>query len=117
MKLLLRLREVDYKNNSVREGLQNSALNESKPLGNSSNNDEIHGKQSRENESTTEQILDPKPPGIDGNKISLSNVLGGSKSSDLFNVVREACAQHNIKWPAECQVRLDRDPDSNLTEV
>ena len=31
-----------------------------------------------------------------------NNVLGG----DLFNIVREACAQQNVKWPVECQVCL-----------
>lgn len=25
---------------------------------------------------------------------------------DLYGVVREACAQQNVKWPVECQVRL-----------
>ena len=24
---------------------------------------------------------------------------------ELYNVVRAACAQQNIKWPVECQVR------------
>ena len=32
------------------------------------------------------------------------SAIFGLGAPDLFNVVREACAHQNVKWPVECQV-------------
>ena len=46
---------------------------------------------------TCHRLNPPSPP---------SPPPAAAKPHDLYGIVREACAQQNVKWPVECQVSL-----------
>ena len=59
------------------------------------------GKKETKTEETTEEKQEVEPV---VKKTSIGSLFSATGASDLFNVVREACAHQNVKWPVECQV-------------